>query len=108
MTDGLSTSIGIFVGLFVEAIFYGIYLVTFGKTLVCIFEPPTGHGWKRPEGIRLVTLIVALALCANCTLNLFLGLVRMLQTYIFLENKPLSYWINIAKVSDKECLDHPV
>lgn len=106
MTDGLSTSNGDFVGLFVEAICYGIYLVTLGKTLVCIFESPTSHGWKRPEGIRLVTLIVVFALCANCTLNLFFGLVRMLQTYIFLENKQPSYWINLARVSNKEYLDH--
>lgn len=98
MTFSLSTNNASMVGLFIEAIFYGIYLVTFGQTMVCILRSPTGRGWKVPQGVRLLTLIVALALCLNSTLNLFFGLVRKLQMYIFDQNEPANYWINLAQV----------
>ncbi|PPQ80972.1 hypothetical protein CVT26_003518 [Gymnopilus dilepis] len=105
MPDGLSTDNATMVGLFVEAVFYGVYLVTFFQTLVCLLHYPadTGSGqldeWKirLPRGIRLITLIVTLALFVNCSLNLFFGLVRMLQTYIFLLKEKPSYWINLAR-----------
>ena len=71
------------VGLFLEAIFYGIYLVTFGACLL----PRTFHERDGPWRLRLpfwrlpwVIAVVTMALFLILTAHLSVGLIRLLST----------------------------
>ncbi|KAF9556530.1 hypothetical protein CPC08DRAFT_711128 [Agrocybe pediades] len=93
------------VGAFLECLFYGIYIVTMLDTLRCILlRPPSNpndathlNRWRKPTGIRLITLAISLALFINCSSNLAFGIMNMIQIYILRETKKPSYWINIAR-----------
>lgn len=97
MVDHLRSDAAQMAGLFVESVLYGIYLVTLGYVLICIFRSESGT-MRWPSGIRIGTLVVALILATNSTLNLAWGLTRMMQTYIFKIATKGPTWIDLAKV----------
>lgn len=86
------------IGLFIEAILYGIYLVTCGACIVPgTFQPRPGHlrlpFWRLRWPIALVTLL----LFVISTLNLALGLVRVLAPRV--QRGPLPRdWLTVTKV----------
>ncbi|PPQ97223.1 hypothetical protein CVT26_000749 [Gymnopilus dilepis] len=96
MVDHLRSDAAQMAGLFVESVLYGIYLVTLGYVLICIFRSESGT-MRWPSGIRIGTLVVALILATNSTLNLAWGLTRMMQTYIFKIATKGPTWIDLAK-----------
>ncbi|KDR66384.1 hypothetical protein GALMADRAFT_147976 [Galerina marginata CBS 339.88] len=96
MADHLRSDAAQMAGLFVEAVLYGMYVITLGFVLVYIFRSECGT-WRRPSGIRVGTLIVALVLGTNSTLNLAWGLARMMQTYIFRVGVKGPTWMDLAK-----------
>lgn len=85
--------------LFVESVFYGVYLVTFGYCLQALFRTPSG--WKRPDKIKFVPLFVALSLFCTGTINLVFGFYQILDVQehrvsnVGYLGKP---WVNIVKV----------
>ncbi|KAF8875868.1 hypothetical protein CPB84DRAFT_1853139 [Gymnopilus junonius] len=96
MVDHLRSDAAQMAGLCIEAVLYGIYLVTLSFVLVYIFRSESGS-WRRPTGIRIGTLAVALILAINSTLNLAWGLTRIMQTYIFKIGAKGPTWIDLAK-----------
>ncbi|PPQ82130.1 hypothetical protein CVT26_009080, partial [Gymnopilus dilepis] len=72
------------VALFVEAVCYGIYLDTFVRTLFVLFRTPDS-GWKKRSDIRMGHVVVTFTLFIVGSLNVFLGLVRAIQGFIYLE-----------------------
>lgn len=98
MVDHLRSDAAQIAGLFVEAVLYGIYLVSFGFVLfytLCVGSP---RRWGRPSGIRLASFVVAVILAINSTVNLSLGLTRMMLVYIYKAHSKIPTWINLAKV----------
>ncbi|KAF8068864.1 hypothetical protein FPV67DRAFT_1448721 [Lyophyllum atratum] len=92
------------VGVFVECIFYGIYLITFISSLKCILWSGPQRTWaSRLTGNWLMSTVVLLMFIFS-TLNLALGLVRLLQGLVYHTHpgggaiKELGQdWINIIK-----------
>lgn len=100
MVDHLSSEAAQVIGLFVEATLYGAYLVSFGFVtfyILCTETPQ--RRWRWPSGIRAVTLAVAVVLAINSTLNLSLGLRRMMQAYVYKVHSKTPTWIDLAKVN---------
>ncbi|KAF9484175.1 hypothetical protein BDN70DRAFT_989801 [Pholiota conissans] len=90
------------VGLFVESIFYGIYLVTFGYCLQALFRKP--YGWKHSSEINFASVFVALSLFFVGTINLALAFYRIQDVQQFAFNTTASVaeyvgqpWVNIVK-----------
>ena len=130
MSDSLRPDLAQLVGLFVEAILYGVYLLTFAQVLtriLVISTPPspsypssplsqrhrdcilrhrrdssgtttTGSLRIKPLAkIHLPTLLVALLLWVNGTLNISLGMVRAAQTFVYRTGGTGFTWIGITK-----------
>lgn len=97
MVDHLRSDAAQMAALFVEAVLYGIYLVSLCFVLIYILRDGPGR-WRMPSGIRAVTLTVALILGINSTLNIGWGLTRQLRTYIFNPQMKKATWIDLAKV----------
>ncbi|KAH9484719.1 hypothetical protein JR316_0001619 [Psilocybe cubensis] len=98
MTNHLSSEAAQVIGLFVEATLYGVYIVSFGFLLFYIlFAESPKRRWRWPTGMRAVTLAVAVILAINSTLNLSLGLRRMMQTYVYKTESQGPTWIDLAK-----------
>ncbi|KAF8970693.1 hypothetical protein BDZ97DRAFT_57170 [Flammula alnicola] len=77
MVDHLRSNTAQLAGLFVEAIVYGIYLTTFGHCLYVLLRKSSG--WKRPRDISFGFLFVAVSLFSVGTINLSLGLFRIID-----------------------------
>lgn len=96
------------VAVFVESIFYGTYLVTFIRALRCIIWTPGGthvRGWTRFKKRFLMLTMALLLFLSSSTLNLALGLVRILQAFISNQHSGSTAveqlgqdWVNILKV----------
>lgn len=132
MTERLSSDDAIIAGLFVQAVLYGVFAVTFYQTVLALLwqdrtdqrnrdndvegdaqTPSSTPELERPKrkkvtsrvqkptGIRIATLFIATALWLNGTLNLALGLVRVLwlvSRRTSTGRKGMGNWIELAKV----------
>ncbi|KAJ3505595.1 hypothetical protein NLJ89_g7332 [Agrocybe chaxingu] len=102
MADGLASDEAQMIALFLQAIFYGIYVVTFIQALTGIFSSKSLGSSSRLT-IHWPTLVVTMLLFFNSTLNLVLGLIRIMQAYIYdvKSTKAIDQlgvdWINITK-----------
>ncbi|KXN89213.1 hypothetical protein AN958_05916 [Leucoagaricus sp. SymC.cos] len=93
-----------FAGLFCDAIFFGIYLVTCTGSIRVLLM--TGRGreerWRRPGEIRWMMAIFGLFLFINCTLDIAMGFLRNFRAFVHSPN-PLAiltspkYWTNIIR-----------
>lgn len=89
--------------LFVESVFYGVYLVTFGHCLRAIFRSPSG--WKQLDEIGFGLLFVALSLFCIGTTNIAFAFYRILDVQEHSHGTAASSfgylgkpWVNIVKV----------
>ena len=91
------------VALFMEAIAYGIYLVTLGLCVRALFWGSTGT----KERYNWPLVVVAALMCTFATFDVAFGLRHNLDAFIFYtgpggpdaEFEDISYWVNVMKVS---------
>ncbi|KAF9484174.1 hypothetical protein BDN70DRAFT_181315 [Pholiota conissans] len=100
----LRSDIAQLAGLFVESIFYGIYLVTFGYCLQALFRKQCG--WRSLSELNLGSVFVALSLFCIGTINLALAFYRIqdIQKFAFDTSTSIQEyagkpWVNIVKAS---------
>jgi hypothetical protein len=101
----LQSSAAQLIAVFVECIFYGIYLVTFGAALRCILWSGPQRSWAlRLKSSRTMFTVVLLMFIFS-TINLALGLVRILQGFVYNARFGANAteqlgqdWVNIVKV----------
>ncbi|TFK36547.1 hypothetical protein BDQ12DRAFT_576569, partial [Crucibulum laeve] len=100
MADGLRSDTAQIVAVFVESIFYGLFLVTFFyclRALLC--TESYRRGWRN---VNWSMLIIALVFWISGTLNLAFGLLRLLQAFVY-NTGPQKVtqlgldWVNVAK-----------
>jgi len=94
MPDHLNIVTAQLAGFFVTSVLYGVYLYTFFQCLYALLR--SRSGWKGYSDIRWGLVLVTLALFVNGTLNLSLGVLRLIQQFAF-HMGPVA-WINTAKV----------
>jgi hypothetical protein len=85
--------------LFLEAVLYGIYLITFNQAVACIVSSAR---CPRAPPMHWPSLLVGLFLWTNATINLALGLLRQLQDYTSSSTPVVRSnldWITVTKVS---------
>ncbi|KAM5540140.1 hypothetical protein V8D89_006280 [Ganoderma adspersum] len=100
MTDTFPVDVAQLVALFLESIFYGIYLVSFGMCMYLMLVNPRSR-----QGKRIVFLLVALLLFVFATLDVSIQLRHVLHAFIWYsgpggaigEFSDLSYWLNAMK-----------
>ncbi|KAF8876874.1 hypothetical protein CPB84DRAFT_1795514 [Gymnopilus junonius] len=89
--------------LFFQAIFYGMHVITAGYCVQALTY--TRNGWKNWQDVHWTMLAVSLALILNSTFGLILGLVQILQAFVFSIDSlgpagvfaDISNWLDIAK-----------
>lgn len=92
------------VGLFMECICFGIYLVTLAQCLRALLWSDMEHGFK--SNVNWPMLTVALLLCIFATLDVAFGLRHNLDAFVYYykpggakaEFAIISYWVNVMKV----------
>lgn len=97
------------IGLSLEWVFYGIFLVTF---FLCLRALVWDSGFERRTNIHWGLLAVAVALCIFATLDVALGLLHNIQAFVLYtgpggaveEFSDISNWISFSKVSKKHCI----
>ena len=90
------------VALFMEAVAYGVYLVTLGLCVRALFWGRAG----RKERINWPLVVVAALMAVFATLDVAFGLRHNLDAFIFYkgpggadaEFEDISYWVNVMKV----------
>lgn len=90
------------VALFMEAVAYGIYLVTLGMCIQVLFWGRTG----RKERYNWPLVAVAASMFIFATFDVSFGLRHNLDAFIFYkgsggpdaEFEDISYWVNVMKV----------
>lgn len=100
----LQSSTAQLVAVFVECTFYGIYLVTFVASLQTVLRSSPQRPWLSCLKSNRLMLTVVLLMFIVSTLNLALGLVRVIQGFIYgarfgnsaVEQLGLD-WVNILK-----------
>ncbi|KAJ7037807.1 hypothetical protein C8F04DRAFT_1329070 [Mycena alexandri] len=94
-------------GLFLESVFWGIYLITFFLCLRSLLFTPN-YELKRFSEINWPMLVVTLLMCVLATLDVAVGLLHNIQAFV-LYNGPggptqefsnISDWINVVKGFD--------
>ena len=99
------------VALFMEAVAYGIYLVTLG---LCARALAWGRAGERRARFNWPLVAVALAMFVFATLDVAFGLRHVLDAFIFYhgsggpdaEFEDISYWVNVMKVRSR-CAARP-
>ncbi|KXN85600.1 hypothetical protein AN958_11108 [Leucoagaricus sp. SymC.cos] len=92
-------------GIFCDAVFYGMFLVTFTGSIRVLLMKGRGKDerWCRPNEIRWMMAIFALLLFINCTLDIAMGFSRNFRAFVKSKN-PLATltsptdWTNIGQV----------
>ncbi|KAH8105362.1 hypothetical protein BXZ70DRAFT_1043500 [Cristinia sonorae] len=106
MADDFPIDVAQIVALFLESVFYGIYLVTFGLCVnVLLFSEHTRPGGDRKYRLLSPFFIVALLLFIIATLDEALLLRHVLDAFIWYkgaggakaEFADISYWVNVMK-----------
>jgi hypothetical protein len=97
---------GQLLALFVEAIFYGIYLVSFGTCILKILRLRPGH--MSAGRIHWPFVVATIILFIPSTLDISLGVVRVLDPRFFHSNPATARlkrdWVNAAKVRVRTCI----
>jgi len=97
------------VGLFMESVTYGIFLVTFGLCMQALcFEKNSTFVWRRPRDIRWGMLLVAFLMFAFATMDVAFGLRHILQAFISYDGpggpnqkfSDMSTFLNVIKTVD--------
>jgi hypothetical protein len=94
------------VGLWMETLFMGFYLVTCGFALRAFLWHDDGR-FKRRSEINWISFITAICLCIVAVFDVALGLLHNIQAFIFYtgpggsdeEFTNISDWVNVMKVS---------
>ena len=92
------------VALFMESVFYGIYLVTLAQCLRALLWSPLENKFK--SRLNWPMLVVTILLAVFATLDAAFGLRHLLDAFIFWkgpggaieELNNISYWVNVMKV----------
>lgn len=95
MPDHLNLATAQIAGFFVASVLYGVYLHTFFQCLYALLR--VRSGWKGYSDIRRGLLVITVALFFNGTLNISLGLLRLIQQFS-LHLGPVA-WVNTVKVA---------
>jgi len=90
--------------IFVESVLYGVYLISFFACLdTILFANPDGHWVKHLRKSHWLILVVTIVLFLSSTLNLALGVVRLIHA-VQSQVNPTSFtqgfedtWINLVK-----------
>ncbi|EGO03195.1 hypothetical protein SERLA73DRAFT_174662 [Serpula lacrymans var. lacrymans S7.3] len=106
MADNFPITTAQIVGLFMECILYGIYLVTLVQCLRALLWSDSNHALK--EKINYPMLVVTLLLCTFATLDVAFGLRHNLVAFVYYtgqggataEFEDISYWVNVMKTVD--------
>lgn len=104
MADPLSTNEAQIIGLLLQSVFYGVYLVSFFVCIQCLIWD-SGR-FKSLRSLHWPMLTVALILCILSTLDLVLGFLRSIQAFILCTQPGStvkgfansSDWVNVVKV----------
>jgi hypothetical protein len=88
---------------FMEAVAYGVYLVTVGMCIRVLFWENTG---RRRERLNWPLIVVAALMCTFATMDVSFGLRHNLDAFIFYkgpggpnaEFEDISYWVNVMTV----------
>jgi len=94
MTDHLTPATAQIAGFFVASVLYGVYLYTFFQCLYALLRARSG--WKGYSDMRWGPLVVTAALFFNGTLNISLGLLRLIQQFSL--HMDSVAWVNTVKV----------
>ncbi|KAJ7931732.1 hypothetical protein B0H13DRAFT_2524736 [Mycena leptocephala] len=96
------------VGLFMETLLYGVYLVTLGQCLHALLWSPAEHRFRAKNKIHWPMLVAAILMFTFATLDVAFGLRHNLDAFVYytgpggakeeLEN--ISYWVNVMKTAD--------
>ncbi|KAH8105363.1 hypothetical protein BXZ70DRAFT_520696 [Cristinia sonorae] len=106
MADNFPIDVAQIVALFLESVFYGIYLVTFGLCVnVLLFSKHTRPGGRRKHRFLSPFFLVALLLFIIATLDEALLLRHVLDAFVWYkgpggakeEFADISYWVNVMK-----------
>lgn len=92
-------------GLFVESVFFGIHLITFGSCMQALM-PATDKQWRGLGNVNWAMLVVSLFLLANAAFDVSLGFYHNLKAFVFFKGSGgpvqeltnISDWINVSKV----------
>lgn len=93
------------VGLFLESVFWGFYIITFVLCLRSLLFEATWE-LKRPSKLNWPMLLVTLAMCIFATLDVAIGLMHNIEAFVLYtgpggaleEFSNISDWVNIIKV----------
>ncbi|THG98149.1 hypothetical protein EW026_g4000 [Hermanssonia centrifuga] len=96
------------VALFMESIFYGIYLVTLGHCLKALLCKKDKFIFKSRREIKWIMVIVAFLMATFATLDVAFGLRHNLDAFIYYtgpggataEFGNITYWVNVMKTVD--------
>ncbi|EGO03192.1 hypothetical protein SERLA73DRAFT_69100 [Serpula lacrymans var. lacrymans S7.3] len=108
MADNFPITTAQIVGLFMECILYGIYLVTLVQCLRALLWSDSNHAFKSRNKINWPMLVVAILLCTFATLDVAFGLRHNLVAFVYYtgqggataEFEDISYWVNVMKTVD--------
>jgi hypothetical protein len=90
---------------FMEAVAYGVYLVTVGMCVRALFWENIG---RRRERLNWPLIVVAALMCTFATMDVSFGLRHNLDAFIFYkgsggpnaEFEDISYWVNVMIVRE--------
>lgn len=102
MPDRLRQDTAQIAGLFVESVLYGLFLDTFFRCLYVLVR--SNLGWKRRADISWGLVLVTFALFVSATVNITLGLLRIIQGFVLHIGLGVP-WVNTMKVEYPSLLD---
>ncbi|PSR70619.1 hypothetical protein PHLCEN_2v13507 [Hermanssonia centrifuga] len=96
------------VALFMESIFFGIYLVTLGYCLRALLCKKDKLVFKSRREIKWVMLVMALLMAIFATLDVAFGLRHNLDAFVYYQGpgaaaqefNDITYWVNVMKTVD--------
>ncbi|KAH7882652.1 hypothetical protein F5I97DRAFT_1816635 [Phlebopus sp. FC_14] len=106
MADGFPVTTAQIVGLFMECILYGVYLVTLVQCLRALLWSDAESSFKRKANWPMLTVALLMGLFA--TLDVAFGLRHNLDAFVYYtgpggataEFANISYWVNVMKTAD--------
>ncbi len=110
MADSMPITEAQLLGMFLESVFLGFFLITFVQCIDILLRDTTRSGWRAPRSINWPMLVVAILLFVFATLDVALGVVHNIQAFVYSSGKDgptaefsqISDWINIMRVWSRQ------
>ncbi|KAF9016261.1 hypothetical protein BDZ89DRAFT_1166345 [Hymenopellis radicata] len=105
MADAMPITEAQLLGMFLESVFLGFFLITFVQCIAILLRDTSRSGWRSLRSINWPMLVVAILLFVFATLDVALSVVHNIQAFVFYsgEDGPtgdfsqISDWINIMR-----------